>query len=287
MSQLDDLPPDLRATLSLLLDRGKSYAEIADMLAIPESTVRDRAHAALDALSAGPTTPPTSSRSGVGRSSSSGRPSPAERPTRAARSSSPVSPAPSASSPVPPSTARARAAAAPPSSRRAGALLLVVLLAVVIVAVVLLSGGGGGSGKASSTGSSASTSAGSTSSKKSSTSSKPTEDKRITLSSPEPSSKSIGAVEVLSEGSKYAYYIAATNLPPSKGFFYAVWLYNSPTSHEAVSKAPNVGSDGRLQGGALLPADAGKYREMLLTRETSSQPSSPGPVVLKGPFALH
>lgn len=279
MSQLDDLPPDLRATLSLLLDRGKSYEEIADMLAIPESTVRDRAHAALDALSAGPAPAP----SGASRPSASSQPSPAGRPPRTARSSS-------SASPPPLSTARGRAAAAPPSSRRAGALLLVVLLAVVIVAVVLLSGGGGGSGKTSSTGSSAPTTKGSTSSSSSKTStaaSKPTEDKRITLSSPEPSSKSIGAVEVLSEGSKYAYYIAATNLPPSKGFFYAVWLYNSPTSHEAVSKAPNVASDGRLQGGALLPADAGKYHEMLLTRETSPQPTAPGPVVLKGTFALH
>jgi Sigma-70, region 4 len=277
MSRLDDLPPDLRATLSLLLDRGKSYAEIADMLAIPESTVRDRAHAALDALSAGPASTPA----GVSRPSSSGRPVSGGRPARAAQPSSPASP-------PAPSTARARAAAAPPSSRRAGALLLLALLAVVIVAVVLLSGGGSGSGKTtSSTGLSASTSTSATSSKTSTTASKPTEDKRITLSSPEPSSKSIGAVEVLSEGSKYAYYIAATNLPPSKGFFYAVWLYNSPTSHEAVSKAPNVGSDGRLQGGALLPADASKYKEMLLTRETNPQPTEPGPVVLKGAFALH
>jgi hypothetical protein len=276
MSRLDDLPPDLRATLSLLLDRGKSYAEIADMLAIPESTVRDRAHAALDALSAGPTSAPP----GASRPRSSSRPVSGDRTPRPARSSSPASP-------PAPATARARAAAAPPSSRRAGALLLVGLLAVVIVVVVLLSGGGGGSGKTSSTGSGASTSASSTSSSKTSTASKPTEDKRITLSSPEPSSKSIGAVEVLSEGNKYAYYIAATNLPPSKGFFYAVWLYNSPTSHEAVSKAPNVGSNGRLQGGALLPADASKYKEMLLTRETNPQPTEPGPVVLKGAFALH
>jgi hypothetical protein len=277
MSQLDDLPPDLRATLSLLLDRGKSYAEIADMLAIPESTVRDRAHAALDALSAGP----TPVRPGTSRSGSSGRQAPGGHPAGVARSSS-------LAALPPPSTARARAAAAPPSSRRAGALLLLGLLVVVIVAVVLLSGGGGSSGKTSSTtASSASTGTSSTSSKTSSTASKPTEDKRITLSSPEPASKSIGAVEVLSEGSKYAYYIAATNLPASKGFFYAVWLYNSSTSHEAVSKAPSVGSNGRLQGGALLPADAGKYHEMLLTRETNPQPTEPGPVVLKGAFALH
>ncbi|HYM46512.1 MAG TPA: sigma factor-like helix-turn-helix DNA-binding protein, partial [Solirubrobacteraceae bacterium] len=53
MSRLDELPPDLRAALSLLVDRGKSYAQVADLLAIPESVVRDRAHAALDAVAGG------------------------------------------------------------------------------------------------------------------------------------------------------------------------------------------------------------------------------------------
>ena len=66
-----------------------------------------------------------------------------------------------------------------------------------------------------------------------------------------------------------------------------MWLYNSPTSFEALSRAPNVGSNGSAQGGALLPKDAGKYHTMLLTRETKTNPTSPGPVVLRGAFALH
>ena len=37
MPRLDDLPPDLRATLSLLVDRGKSYAQVAELLGIPET----------------------------------------------------------------------------------------------------------------------------------------------------------------------------------------------------------------------------------------------------------
>ena len=53
MTELDRLPPDQRAVLSLVLDRGKSYAEVAELLGIPENTVRDRAHAALDALADG------------------------------------------------------------------------------------------------------------------------------------------------------------------------------------------------------------------------------------------
>jgi Sigma-70, region 4 len=50
MSRLDDLPPDQRAALSLLLRRNKSYAEIAVLLSIQERAVHDRAHAALAVL---------------------------------------------------------------------------------------------------------------------------------------------------------------------------------------------------------------------------------------------
>src|SRR5215467_11033705 len=52
MSRLDDLPPDQRATLSLLLRRGKTYAEVAGMLEISERAVHDRAHAGLAVLAA-------------------------------------------------------------------------------------------------------------------------------------------------------------------------------------------------------------------------------------------
>jgi hypothetical protein len=50
MTRIDDLPPDQRAVLSLLLRQGKDYEEIAAMLGIPASVVRERARAALDAL---------------------------------------------------------------------------------------------------------------------------------------------------------------------------------------------------------------------------------------------
>jgi DNA-directed RNA polymerase specialized sigma24 family protein len=50
MSRLDALPPDQRATLSLLLSQHKSYAEVAALLSIPEQAVHDRAQAALAVL---------------------------------------------------------------------------------------------------------------------------------------------------------------------------------------------------------------------------------------------
>src|SRR5437764_14605448 len=50
MSRLEELPPDQRAALSLLLGQRKSYAELAHVLGISETAVHDRAHAALAVL---------------------------------------------------------------------------------------------------------------------------------------------------------------------------------------------------------------------------------------------
>jgi hypothetical protein len=261
MSRLDDLPPDQRAVLLLLVAQGKSHTEIADMLGISQDTVRDRARAALDALATDPSAAPPSLP-----------PAPPAPALVSARAHDPLLPSRSL-----------------PSSRRGGALLLAALVVVVVVAVILITDGGG-SHKAASTQAGATTSSPTSTSGTSSTSTaaaKPTVNKQIALTSPNPSSKMVGLAEVLSEGSKHAFYIAAEHLPPSTGFFYAVWLYNSPTSAVSLGKSPPVSSNGRLQGGALLPTNAGSYHEMLLTRETSSRPTHPGPTVLSGSFSLH
>ncbi|HTZ88062.1 MAG TPA: sigma factor-like helix-turn-helix DNA-binding protein [Solirubrobacteraceae bacterium] len=337
MSRLDDLPPDQRATLSLLLRRGKTYAEVAEMLEIPERSVHDRAHAALAVLAAREARELTpSEREEVGDYLLGQRSAIAERlATRTYLEGSPQARAwagaladelePLAGSALPeipngvgPGTATAvRAPSVPASeaqptrspesgalddsppstrpsaprgstspSRRGGVLLLALIVAGVIVAIVLLtSGGGSHSASNSSEAGGGSSSTASTETQKA----QAKEDKRITLTPPDASSRAVGVAEVLSEGSQYAFYLAAQHLPPSKGkgFFYAIWLYNSPSSYEALSRAPDVGPNGNVQGGALLPKDAAKYNTMLITRETAPKPSKPGPVVLRGAFALH
>jgi hypothetical protein len=278
MPRLDDLSPDLRATLSLLVDRGKSYAQVAELLGIPEQAVRDRAHAALDALAGAPGETPTAYAASTASSPRSSPPSDeraGSRPGAARRAGSIVS----------------ETTAGLPVSRRAGALLLAGIVVVVVVVVVLLTSGGGSS---TSTGTSASattsthgqTTSSSAKSTKSSSSKTPSVTNQLTLTSPESSSKSVGIVEVLAEGSQHAFYMAAEHLPPSQGFSYVVWLYNSPSSAQAISKTPTVTSNGRMQGGALLPSNAGDYHQMLLTRETSNRPTHPGPIVLSGAFSL-
>src|SRR6202521_4163702 len=120
MDPIDQLPPDQSAVLSLLLRQGRSYGDIAALLGIPQGTVRDRAHAALDAIAGDPVEPPTRAP---------------RAPTR------PRAPSPR-----------------PTGSRRAGALLLAAIVAVVIVAVVLIANNSGGSSH-SSTGTSSSSTA--------------------------------------------------------------------------------------------------------------------------------
>jgi hypothetical protein len=294
MSRLDDLPPDQRAVLQLLVRQGKSHAEIAEMLGISADTVRDRARAALDALAQEP--------GGESRSAARAPAGGAGTQARASRGAgvpAPTPPPPPTQAPRATQTRDTDRSSSLPSSRRGGALLLAALVVIVVVAVILITSGGGSSHKTSSTqstdtSSNATTTTTPSTSKTSTTSStstasgkKPTLDKQIALTSPnEPNSKTVGLAEVLSEGSKRAFYIAAEHLPPSTGFFYAVWLYNSPTSSVALGKIPPVSSNGQAQGGALLPADAGDYHEMLLTRETNEHATKPGTVVLSGAFSL-
>ncbi len=262
MSRLDDLPPDQRAVLLLLVAQGKSHAEIADMLGISTDAVRDRAHAALSALADDPPIDGSPEASGVPRAPTGAVPSPRPSLPGGVRPSTPL-----------------------PVSRRGGALLLAALVVAVVVAVILITSGG--SHKHSAT---AGTTTPETSSTPTSSTSKkatgPTVDSQFALTSPESGSKSVGFVEVLSEKGEHAFYLGAEHLPPSTGFSYVVWLYNSPTSAEALGKSPTVGANGRLQGGALLPANAVNYHKMLLTRETSDHPTHPGPTVLSGSFSL-
>ena len=324
MSRLDDLPPDQRAALSLLLLQGKNYAEVAKLLHIGERAVHDRAHAALAVLAPREARALSAERRDeIGDYLLGQRPALADRlrtrslldGSHAARAwagaladelaplapgglpeipdgagppgegppgagdREPAGPRSGAGSSTVASAGRsaARAAAQLPSSRLGGAILLAVIAAVIVVVVLLATGGGGGHRRSSTA----------TGARASSTTPRASETKRITLTPPNPSSRALGVAAVLQEGSTYAFYLAAERLPPSKGFFYAVWLYNSPTSFEALSKSPPVGSDGRLQGGALLPADAGKYHQMIVTKETNERPTHPGPIVLQGSFGLH
>lgn len=296
MPRLDDLAPDLRATLSLLVDRGKSYAQVAELLGISEDAVRERAHLALDTLAGAP---------GQAAGTGAPRPSVTPKPFSGAEASLESAKAGALGVGARPFGARPGAGAGV-ASRRGGAIVLAAIAVVVVVVAVALATGGGSEGGSSGSNSSASTGAPSgsgsnggsatgassptgatsaTGTGSSSTGTKARVTNQITLASPDPASKTIGIAEILAEGSQHAIYIAAEHIPPTHGFFYVLWLYNSPTSAQAIGKT-TVGSTARLQAGALLPANAGNYHQLLLTRETEEHPAQPGPTVLSGSFSL-
>jgi hypothetical protein len=338
MSRLDELPPDQRAALSLLLRQRKSYADVAAMLGISDRAVHDRAHAALAVLAPRQARglapehreeigeyllaqqPAVSDRLRTRTFLAGSAPArdwahavaqelaplaggalpeiPADTPPAVAVAAAPA-PAPSTAfgASAPPATAapgaargdeRLRAAAeqapneaagtpaaggSPSSSRLGGAVLLGVIVIGIIVAIVLVTGGSGKKATRTATTTTAKASG-------------PTVNARIAMHSPSRVSRSEGQVDVLSEGAKRAFYILAQHLPPTHGFFYALWLYNSVSSHEPLSRGPAVGASGRMEGGALLPANAGEFREILLTRETKPHPTHPGLVILRGRFTL-
>jgi Sigma-70, region 4 len=342
MSRLDELPPDQRAALSLLLRQRKSYAEVATLLVIDERAVRDRAHAALAVLAPARARELSPERRlevgdyllgqqpGVaerlrtrtylggceparawatelaaalaplgGEELAEIPPAPAARPAASAVAGAAASPAASAPRREPQrvgdlsSAASAPAGAPPrppqprslPSSRAGGAIVLAAIVVAAILAVVLATGGGSPAKSSSSTagkttGTSTTAGTGKSSGKG------PKIDNQIALKATGPGSKSVGSVYVLSEGTKRAFFIEAHHIPKAKGFYYAIWLYNSPTSSLPLSKSSDVGSKHVLAGGSALPSNASEYHEILLTRQTNPHPKRPGPVVLRGPFSL-
>jgi hypothetical protein len=328
MSRLDEIPPDQRAALSLLLRQRKSYAEVARLLGIDERAVHDRAQAALAMLAPRQARDvPADRRLEIGDYLLSQQPGVAERlrtrtflgtsePARAWATELAAQLAPLAGEPLPEIPAPSAAAAAPDqpqrvqdlsstapasagaasgqeaksaaqsSSRLGGALILGAIAAAAIVAIVLIVSGGSGSSHKKTASKTATSTTGTSTTASSSKTKGPKVTARLALRSPAPGSRSVGAVDILQESGKRAFFIEAQHLPASKGFFYAIWLYNSHTSSLPLSKSPAVGSSHKLAGGALLPSNAGDFKEMLLTKETSTHPTHPGHVVLRGPFRL-
>ena len=169
-------------------------------------------------------------------------------------------------------------------------MLGAIVVVIVVVVVLVSSGGGKGSTPpttAAGTPTTTTTTTTGTSSTSTTSATKPKLDSTIRLSSPEPSTNATGVAYVLSDGSRRAFYVSAQGLPPSSGFFYAVWLYNSPSNAEPLGRASSVSSNGRMQGGNPLPSNAGDYAKFIITRETSTHPKEPGPTVLSGAFTLH
>lgn len=263
MREMEQLGPDQRAVLSLVLTQQKSYAEVATLLGISEQTVRERAHAALDALAA--------------QGAIDDSPSPARAPSSSTDALRDVPSRPAAAD-------ASRHAPSRPSSKTGGAILLgLIVVAIAVVAIVLSSGGGKSSGQTASRTTTSTPSSSSAQAKGNGGTGGVHLDEQLSLSPTESSSRAAGEGIVVSKGNSRAFYVKTSGLSPTSGF-YAVWLYRSPSDAIALGKLPPVDSKGRSEGGGALTSKLSGFDKLVITRETSQNPSTPGPIVLSAPL---
>ena len=283
--RLADVAPEHRAVLSLVLTQGRTYNEIAELMGSDPATVRMRAHAAAEVLVAtGEDGPDPATRRLVtdyllnAQTHSqrvrtcyllAGSPSDREWATRLARALAPLSKVPL---PIIPGArlGRPKRAPAPKHPKRrivaAGALVAAVA-AIVVLAVRPSSGGGAGAPLLSS-----------------SVSFHGRTLQQLTLT-PTRDRRASGAATILGQGGTRLLLLQGRGLAPNDGNSYAVWLFNAQDDARLLGfVSPPVGRKGSFSSGATLPDDAVRFRAVLITRETSSDPSAPGPVVLRAPL---
>lgn len=300
MARVEELPADQKAVLQLLLKQGKSYDELAALLRLDATGVRDRALDALDSLGPQDTAGLSSERQDeisdylLGQQSASQRAATRSflegsaagrawarvvagelRPL--AGDALPEIPAEGAEVDEAFDALQARKAAREErakSSRLGGFLVLGGLGIALAVGLVLLLGGGDDD----STPSRAATTAAQT------TTTGPKVDAQINLAAETQGSKALGVAQVLSQDGQRALAVTGQDLQESSR--YVVWLYNSPSDAQFLGFAPPVGKDGRLSGLAGLPEDASKYKQLVVTREKVDRPQRPGTIVLRGQLEL-
>ncbi|HUA46399.1 MAG TPA: sigma factor-like helix-turn-helix DNA-binding protein [Solirubrobacteraceae bacterium] len=352
MASLETLTPDQRAVLDLVLRRGRSYDDIARLLAIDRAAVRARALAAFDEI--GPETGISpESRALITDYLLGQLPEKVAEQTRERLAESPYDRAwarvvaselePLAAEPLPeiPDGSRRRSAGGGdagaaatadgppaaggrqarsresgprpprrrpprlsdrPSSRLGGAIMLgvgaLVVVGLVVVLVVLLSGGSSpkhspttaaSTPPRTSTTGTTGTSSGTTGTSTGTTGTSTGQAQIVGQVNLNPPSGSTGTAKgvalVVKDGSAYGIIIEAQNVAPNSHNAYAAWLYNSSTDSLRLGFVnPAVGKTGKLQVGSALPANAGHYKELLLTLETQSNPKTPGTIVLEGAF---
>jgi hypothetical protein len=298
MARLDQLPPDQRAVLQLLLKQGKSYGEIASVLKIERSAVKARAHDALAALGPEETELSDDRRDEIGdfllgqqdegqqaNTRTFLETSPAGRAYARVVSSELRELAPDRLPEIPEKGAAAPAEEAPTasaptarSSKLGGILLIAGLgIAIAVVLILLLSGGSDNNKDTGPVGGTATTAT------STNTSTTPKVEAQINLFPPGGGKKPLGVANIVSQAGQRGIALVGQDLPPTNNkFAYAMWLENSPSNAKRLGFFSAVKKNGRLQGFVLAPSDLNNYAKLIVTRETERSPKVPGPVVLSG-----
>jgi hypothetical protein len=307
MARLDQLPPDQRAVLQLLLKQGKSYGEIASVLKIERSAVKARAHDALAALGPEDADLSEDRRDEIGDHLLGQQDSGQQAATRSFLEDSPAGRAwarvvaselrdlaPGGLPEIPgEGTAAAADEGDPLAERRAqlheqerssklGGLLLIAGLgiAIAVVLILLLSGG---SDNKKDTGPVGGGTTSSTATAPASTSTTPQVEAQINLFPPGGGKSPLGVANVVTQQGQRGIALVGQGLAPTNSkFAYAMWLENSPSDSERLGFFGAVKKNGRLQGFVIAPKDFANFSKIVVTRETGRNPKVPGPVVLQG-----
>ena len=304
MARLDQLPPDQRAVLQLLLKQGKSYGEIADVLRIERSAVKARAHDALASLGPEDTGDLSEDRRDevgdylLGQQDEGQRAatqsflagSPGGRAWARVVSSELRELKPDGLPEIPAEgateveetrdapEARGTARSERERSSKLGGLLLIgaAAIAIIVVLVLLLTGGSDNKKDTGPVGSTTTTPA-------DTSSTTPQVEAQVNLFPPGGGKKPLGVANVVTQSGQRGIALVGQDVPPTNNkFAYAMWLENSPSQAKRLGFFGAVTKNGRLQGFVLAPSDFSKYSKLVVTRETQRSPKVPGPVVLSG-----
>jgi hypothetical protein len=316
MTPIDDLAPDQRAVLQLLIKQGKEYTELAALLRISPAAVRDRAVSALDALGPRDGAPLAAERRAEVADYLLGQQSASERQaTREFLEGSAAGRAwtrtvagelrPLGGDALPDIPAereeveeafdaldarKARRAEVQRSSKVGGAVLLVGLVIVAAALILIIRGGG------DSQNNNRASSPPATTTPQTQTQTQPAGQpqivKQINLQPPNGSgSKATGVLFILRQNNQLAFAVRAQGVAPTtRSRFYAVWLAGGGQQPRPLGFAPAVASKGkqrgRLEFANAFPTGSEKYKEFLITIESTGSPKQPGPVILSGPLSF-
>jgi Anti-sigma-K factor rskA, C-terminal/Sigma-70, region 4 len=298
MARIDDLPPDERAVLQLVLQQGRSYADLAGLLSIPEAEVRRRAVSAADRLGPGTVRIPPDRRAQVvdyllGQTSereaedtreflagSAGGRAWSRGVAGELRALKPegLPEIPEGEAATEPAAAAAAPAAATPGagtsrtpSSRIGGLIVIagVVALVVVLAVALIGGGDDDKDSAASTGSTQTTPA------------QPKVEGQLALKG---EGKARGLASIVSQGPTRAMALVGEKMPPNGSKdTYVVWLTgpNGKVQRLGFPQQP-VGKDGKFSALAVLPDQLTGLDTVVISLEKTQDPKKPSRTILEG-----
>jgi hypothetical protein len=197
--------------------------------------------------------------------------SPAPEPSGPAAGTDAAAGAPTPFAPAP--------SAAPRVSRRGGAALIAGALAVIALVLVLVLVVFNGDDKKDNAKNAADTTA-------TTTQSQPKVQAQVNLTPPQdaPAKKALAIVQIVDANGQEAVNAVSQGLPSTSKAAYAIWVYSSPSQAKLIGGFNQKDNNGHLVYQGALPKDFDitSYNEILVTRETSGNPKSPGRVYLRG-----